>query len=127
MFSRRRSVLVCAALALILGPALGQPEAEGPRPGKYRIFTIPTAKGIPLFLGSFVLEKGGRYQAYLPGDRMTGTGEYEYQPASKTVIWKTGPYQVEKWGGQFFVTREGKTHEIYLKSSTRATNSLDAK
>jgi len=127
MSLRTRVLLVVALVALALSPAFGQPEAEGPRPGKYRIFTIPTAKGIPLFLGWFELEKGGHYKAHLPGDRLLGEGEYEYQAASKSVAWKTGPYKDDKWGGRFFVTREGKSHEIYLKPSTRATNSIDAK
>lgn len=114
-------------LALGAAPCLGQPEVVGPRPGKYRIFTIPVAKGFPLFLGSFTLEKDGVYKAYLPGDRMTGEGKYEYDAATKSVVWKTGPYHTEKWNGHFITSREGKTHEIYLKSSTRATNSIDAK
>lgn len=123
---RHRFGIAVALVAVAIVAVNAQPEAEGPRPGKYRIFTIPTSKGIPLFLGSFVLERGGRYKAYLPGDRMVGEGDYEYVPASKTVVWKSGPYRDEKWEGRFAVTREGKTHEIYLKPATRGTNSVDA-
>ncbi len=127
ILNARSVVKITAALALVAMPAFAQPETAGPRPGKYRIFTIPTTKGFPLFLGSFVLEKGGVYKAYLPGDRMTGEGQFEYHPATKSVIWKTGPYKTEKWDGRFVITREGKTHEIYLRPATRATNSIDAK
>lgn len=127
MASHLRVVFAFVIAAVTLAPAFGQPDAEGPRPGTYRIYTIPTAKGIPLFLGSFDIEKGGRYKSYLPGGRMTSEGTYQYDAASKTVVWKTGQYKDDKWGGRFFAEREGKTHVIYLTPSTRATSSIDAK
>ncbi|MFO0820495.1 MAG: hypothetical protein U1A77_21290 [Pirellulales bacterium] len=100
---------------------------NGPRLGKYRILSYGAVGNPPLFLGSFVLEKGGVYKVYLPGDKPAGEGTYAYDAAGQKVEWKTGPYAMEKgWGGGFEIDREGKTHKIRLKRTTIGTNSTDA-
>ena len=102
-------------------------DADGPRLGKYRILSYGAVGNPPLFLGSFVLEKGGVYKVYLPGDKPAGEGTYAYDAAGQKVEWKTGPYAMEKaWGGGFEIDREGKTHKIRLKRTTIGTNSTDA-
>lgn len=100
-------------------------EDPPPRLGKYVILSYGTTGKPPLVLGSLVLEAGGKYKAFLPGDKPAGEGTYEYDAAKKTVVWKDGPY-TKDFGGEFSTDREGKTHKIRLKRTTIATNSTDA-
>nr|AIA13783.1 Unknown Function [uncultured bacterium] len=101
----------------------GAAAEEGPRLGKYRILSYGATSIPPLFLGSVVLE-AGKYTFFLPGDKPAGEGRYEYDAAAKKVKWLSGPF-LDKWGGDFTIDREGKTHKIRLKSTTIATNSTD--
>lgn len=119
-----RCLALLMLLTLVALPSQAQ-DAVAPRAGKYRIFTIPTAKQVPLFLGYFILDGKDGYKAFTQADRPIGEGKYDFQGGN--VIWKDGLYKENKWQGRFFATREGKTHEIYLTPSTRATNSTDAK
>ena len=95
----------------------------GPRPGKYTIMSYGATGKPPLVLGSFVLGRGS-YEAFLVGGRSTGSGRYDYNAATHTVNWSSGPY-AGVWGGAFTVEREGKTHKIRMKSTTIATNSVN--
>lgn len=103
----------------------GDDLATGPRPGTYRILSYGAVGKPPLVLGSFQLEAGGKYKAFLVGGKSAGEGTYEYQADRHEVVWKSGPY-VGQWGGEFTVDREGKTHKIRLKRTTIATNSTDS-
>ena len=123
---KRRHIPVLFALMLAQqgSTAMAQETANAPRPGKYRVLTYGAPSRPPIFLGYFVLA-GGSYKAYLPGDKLSGTGRYTYDPANHTVTWATGPY-AGVWGGDFTVERAGKTHQIRLKRNTVATNSSDS-
>ena len=120
-------VLALVFLALAQGYVRGEEADAGPRLGKYLIQSYGRVSAPPLYLGYFVLEKGGVYKVFLPGDKMSGDGYYEYDPKTQTVIWKDGPYKASAWGGAFTVEREGKTHKIRLTRSTIGTNSTDSK
>ncbi len=102
-------------------PQLG--SGDGPRPGKYLIMSYGATGMPPLVLGSFVLGKGS-YEAFLVGGRSTGTGRYDYNAATRTVNWSSGPY-AGVWGGGFTVERDGRTHKIRMKSTTIGTNSVN--
>ncbi|MBI2191356.1 MAG: hypothetical protein HYU36_05175 [Planctomycetes bacterium] len=125
--TRLSLAFLAAGVALLLNQTAMTARAEdadaGPRPGKYLIhsYGAPPSR---LFLGYFILEKDGTYRAFLPGDKETGKGHYEYQAEKKLVVWKDGPYE-KVWGGDFTIEREGKTHKIRLKRGTVATNSTD--
>ncbi|GMV79862.1 MAG: hypothetical protein AMXMBFR7_10460 [Planctomycetota bacterium] len=122
-----------AACVVVLGLAgtLSAEEAAGdtsagPRLGTYVIQSYGAIGRPPLVLGSLVLEAGGVYKVLLPGGKPGGEGKYTYDAATKTVAWQGGPYEADKFGGEFTVEREGKTHKIRLKRTTIATNSTDA-
>lgn len=127
-----RRVLPAGVVSLVLGVAAwpGQPRAgdaaAGPRPGKYLILSYGAVNRPPLNLGSVVLETGGTYKVFLPGDKPSGTGRYSYDAVKKAVRWETGPYEKDKFGGAFEADRGGKTHKIRLKRTTIATNSTDS-
>lgn len=124
--------IVLPFVLLFLAPSNGFTEEaaseaapEGPRPGKYLIhsYGAPPSR---LYLGYFILEKDGTYKVFLPGDKESGAGRYEYNAGKKVVVWKGGPYEESGWGGEFTIEREGKTHKIRLKRGTVATNSTDS-
>ena len=122
----RRAILLfllLLCLAFVTDGALAQ--TSGPRPGKYVILTYGAPSSPPLNLGYFILGEGGSYKAFLPGDKLSGEGRYEYDAPKSTVVWKTGPY-ANVWGGEFTIEREGKTHKIRMKRNTVATNSTDS-
>jgi len=123
---RKAIIAVLALIFLALAPGHGRSEeaGAGPRPGKYLIHSYGATSAPPLYLGHVILEKGGAYKVFLPGDKAAGEGRYEYDPQTKTVMWKDGPYKT--WGGAFTVEREGKTHKIRLKRTTVATHSTDS-
>jgi hypothetical protein len=118
------------ALALVTAPwlsqARGDDTATGPRPGKYLILSYGAVNRPPLNLGYVILEAGGNYKVFLPGDKPAGTGQFSYDAGKKAVIWKSGPYEKDGFGGAFEIDREGKTHKIRLKRTTIATNSTDS-
>jgi len=121
-----------AVLALAVATAAwplqagGDEPASGPRPGKYLILSYGAVNRPPLNLGYVILESGGTYKVFLPGDKANGAGQYTYDAGRKAVMWKTGPYEKEGFGGAFEIDREGKTHKIRLKRTTIATNSTDS-
>ncbi|MEI6235614.1 MAG: hypothetical protein WCT04_21370 [Planctomycetota bacterium] len=126
MILTTRSLACAACLFLLLtlaGSSARAEEKASPRSGKYKIFSYGATNKAPLFLGSFELENG-KYKAYLPGDKLTGEGEYTFDAATQTVTWKTGPY-AGVWDGAFTIDREGKTHKIRLKRTTIATNTIE--
>ncbi|MBE7462384.1 MAG: hypothetical protein HS116_02715 [Planctomycetes bacterium] len=120
-------LLVIAGLSGTLGAEeAGGDTSAGPRLGTYVIQSYGAVGRPPLVLGSLVLEAGGVYKVLLPGGKPGGEGKYAYDAATKTVTWQGGPYEADKFGGEFTVEREGKTHKIRLKRTTIATNSTDA-
>jgi hypothetical protein len=120
---RSRFAPLLLLLPLLTVSAVCAAADSGPRNGKYLIMSYGAPSRPPLHLGYFVLD-GGKYKAYLPGDRLSGSGEWQYDGAEKTVIWKSGPY-AGVWGGKFEVDRGGKTHNLRMKRSTIGTNSTD--
>jgi len=117
--------LTLFVVACVASLAKGDDYATGPRLGKYRILSYGAVSKPPLVLGSFVLSEGGKYQAFLVGDKPLGEGTYSYDAAKRAVTWKTGPY-VNEWGGDFEIDRDGKTHKIRMKRTTIGTNSSDS-
>lgn len=114
------------ALALLVAGLLlaGAWAQEAPRLGKYKIFSYGAVGRPPLFLGHFELQPGGKYQASNTSqDDFYGGGEYSFDGTS--VIWVSGPFKNNGWGGTFTIEREGKTHKIKLMPRTIATNSTD--
>lgn len=101
--------------------------AKGPRLGKYLIYGYPTSVGV--YNGYFVLQSGGTYEVFSPGGRSTGNGTYNFNGATKTVKWNSGPFTDKIWDGtqKLDVERDGKTHIIRLKRTTIGTNSTDSK
>jgi hypothetical protein len=116
--------LSLVVLAVVAAGLWGEDYSAGPRAGKYLILSYGATSRPPLVLGSCVLSEGGKYEAFLPGDKPQGDGTYTYDAAKREVTWKTGPY-VGQWEGKFEIDREGKTHKIRLKRTTIATNSTD--
>ena len=116
------------ALAVAASPGLpaGEKAGAGPRSGKYLILSYGASNRPPLNLGYVILEAGGTYKVFLPGDKAAGNGRYSYDAAKKAVLWQTGPYEKDKFGGAFEIDRGGKTHKIRLKGTTIATNSTDS-
>lgn len=112
-------------LALSPHQVWSQDESAGPRPGKYLIYAYGAASS-RLYLGYFMLEKGGKYKGFLPGDKATGDGTYEYDSEKKAITWKSGPNKADKWDGEFTVESGGKTHQIRLKRNTLGTNTTDS-
>ena len=104
-------------------PAFADDGSKGPRAGKYLIMSYGAAGRPPLQLGYFVLDHNS-YKAYLPGDKLSGSGKWQFDPAKKEVIWKSGAY-AGVWEGGFKSERGGKTHNIRMKRGTFGTNSID--
>lgn len=122
---QRRMAGLSLFLAMVLAGTGAACAEDSPREGKYRIQSYGRTGAPPLYLGYVVLEKG-TYKVYLPGDKPAGEGKYLYDAGKKAVIWQGGPYEADKFGGEFTVDREGKTHKIRLKSTTIAVNNTDA-
>lgn len=61
------------------------------------------------------------------GDKLIGTGRYRFNGASKKVSWLSGPFRKANWGGEFQISREGKTHTIRINRATIGTNSTDSR
>ena len=117
-----------AALLLLMSPFAAAPVVaaevdSGPRTGKYLVMSYGAPGRPPLHLGYFLLERG-KYKAYLPGDRLSGSGEWRYDAAQTNVMWTSGPY-AGVWDGKFTSDRGGKTHTLRLRPSTIGTNSID--
>lgn len=104
--------------------ALDQAEATtAPRLGKYLVMSYGASN--PLHLGYVELKAGGNYRYLNMGGAATGQGRYEYDGGTTSVRWISGPVFENRWGGQFDITREGKTHTLRLTRSTMCTNSVD--
>lgn len=122
MFHLCRPILIL--LLLLAGPVLADEPGE-PKLGRYNVRSYGASNRPPLFLGHFVLEAGGKYRVFLPGDRQVGEGTYEFDPAAKEVKWLTGKYKDEGWQGRVLVASDEKSLTIWLKSTTRATHVPD--
>jgi hypothetical protein len=106
-------------------PAAG--ATEPPRLSRYLIMSHGAPSTRPLHLGIFELLPGGKYRLFDMGGTATGDGRYEFNGQTKQVRWISGPFLVNKWGGNFEISREGKTHEIRFSRSTIGINSTDSK
>ena len=98
-----------------------------PKLGRYNVRSYGASNRPPLFLGHFVLEAGGKYKVYLPGDRMIGEGTYEVDQAKMEVKWLTGKYKDEAYTGRVLLASDEKSLTIWLKPTTRATHVPDDK
>ena len=117
--------LFCAILLCLVVQAARSNAADGPRLGKYNIYSYGAPTNPRLYLGHVELLAGGKYRvSRTSSGEYYGTGEYSVD-ASGSVHWTSGPFKENGWGGQFAVKREGKTHDIRLTRSTVATNSIE--
>lgn len=96
--------------------------AQGPRLGRYGIYSYGAVAAQPLYLGHFELLPGNKYRiSRTSGEPYYGEGAFRFNPASSTVEWTSGPLAAPEWGGAFKV--EGTRHRIALRTRTIATNS----
>ena len=113
----------------LAGAAPAAPAADAntpPRLGKYDIFAFG-AGGKHLYLGHFELQVGGKYRvSRTKAGEYFGEGTYAFDAAAKSVKWLSGPYKDEAgWVGGFEINRAGKSHEIRLRKTVLATNSVE--
>jgi hypothetical protein len=99
--------------------------ANAPRNGLYTILSYGNPSN-PIRIGYFGL-KEGIYVYYNLGKKEIGSGNYSFDPGSKTITWKSGPFKDARWTGTFETDRRGKTHKIRLNRVTIGSNSTDAK
>jgi hypothetical protein len=96
--------------------------AQGPRLGRYSIYSYGAVAAPPIYLGHFELYAGNRYRiSRTSGEPYYGDGTYRFNAAASTVEWLSGPLAAPEWGGAFKV--EENRHRIALRSRTIATNS----
>lgn len=96
--------------------------AQGPRTGRYGIYSYGAVSAPPLYLGHFELMAGNRYRiSRTSGEPYYGEGTYRFNAAASTVEWLSGPLAAPEWGGKF--SAEGARHRIALRARTIATNS----
>jgi hypothetical protein len=108
-------------LILVLVSLLAGAASQGPRLGKYNIYSYGAVSAHPLYLGHFELMAGGKYRvSRVSSGGYFGEGTYRFDAATSTVKWTSGPYATPDWGGAFSV--EGDRHRIALRSRTIATN-----
>ena len=98
--------------------------ALAPRDGLYTILSYGSVTN-PIRLGYFDLSDG-RYRYYNMAKKVIGSGSYQFDPASKSVRWLSGPFKDAQWGGSFETDRDGKTHKIRLNRVTIGSNSSDS-
>lgn len=116
------------ALLVIVVPGMARADEPGePKLGRYNVRSYGASNRPPLFLGHFLLETGGKYKVYLPGGRLVGEGDYEFDKEKKEVKWVTGKYKEEGWTGKVLVASDDKSLTIWMKSTTRATHVPDEK
>lgn len=97
-------------------------SAQGPRAGKYGIYSYGAASAPPLYLGHFELLASGQYRISRTSSApYYGEGAYRFNAAMATVEWLSGPLAAPEWGGKF--SAEGARHRIALRTRTIATNS----
>lgn len=95
---------------------------QGPRLGKYGIYSYGAVAAAPLYLGHFELMEGGKYRiSRTSAAPYYGEGTYRFNGAAAKVEWLSGPLAEPGWGGAFSV--EGTRHRIGLRARTVATNS----
>ncbi len=98
------------------------PAGNGPRTGKYLIYSYGAVSAPPLFLGHFELIAGGKYRiSRTSGEPYYGDGNYRFDAAASSIAWLTGPLATPDWTGKFSV--EAGRHRVSLKARTVATNS----
>ena len=112
----RRKLLGFAVAAI----AFGQ-QNQGPRLGKYNIYSYGRVNAPPLFLGHLELMAGSKYRvSRTSSGPYYGEGTWTFDAAGSAIKWNSGPYATEEWRGGFRI--EGATHRIELRSRTIATN-----
>lgn len=95
-----------------------------PRNGSYIILSYGNPTN-PIRIGYFDLANG-QYSYYNAAKKLIGKGSFTYDAKNKTVEWASGPFKDAKWGGNFEIDREGKTHKIRLNRVTIGSNSTDS-
>lgn len=96
--------------------------AQGPRVGKYGIYSYGATSSPPLYLGHFELLPGEKYRiSRTSAGPYYGEGTYRFHADAAKVEWLSGPLAEPAWGGAFSV--EGTRHRIGLRARTVATNS----
>lgn len=109
---------------LLLSTGLAASAATEPTLGKYNIQSFGAPGNPPLYLGHFALLKGGKYKVSRTSkEDYYGSGSYHFDAAHAKVVWDSGPFKDDGWGGAFTVERGGKTHKIRLKGGTVGTHS----
>ena len=119
--------LILALLMIVASGVVRADEPGEPKLGRYNVRSYGASNRPPLFLGHFLLETGGKYKVYLPGGRLVGEGDYEFDKEKKEVKWVTGKYKEEGWTGKVLVASDDKSLTIWMKSTTRATHVPDEK
>ena len=124
--NRASQLLLIFLLAIVCYPWSQTQAVQGPRLGKYGIYSYGAVGNPPLYLGHFVLLSGGKYKVSRTSkEEYYGEGTYRFDAGASTVTWLSGPFKENGWGGEFTIDREGKTHKIRLKRTTIGTNSID--
>lgn len=99
-------------------------NTSGPRNGTYIILSYGNPNN-PLRLGYFQINNG-EYTNYNMAKKILGKGAFVYNSNNKRILWTSGPFKDENWGGSFEIEREGKTHIIRLNRVTIGSNSTDS-
>jgi len=95
--------------------------SQGPRPGKYNIYSYGAVSAQPLYLGHLEILAGGKYRvSRTSSGNYFGEGTFTFDSSLNKIVWNSGPYAAPEWSGAFSV--EGATHRIALRSRTIATN-----
>ena len=108
-------------------PTVNKPDnyKDGPRNGRYIILSYGSVTN-PI-TGGFLDLNNGSYQYLNGAKKVTGQGNYKYDPANKKVFWLSGPLTQFGKSSGFEIDREGKTHKLRLMNATIASNSTDSK
>lgn len=95
--------------------------SQGPRAGKYNIFSYGAVGTVRLYLGHVEIMAGGRYRVSRTSEgNYFGEGAFSFDAAKLLILWTSGPYATPEWGGRFSV--DGREHLIALRSRTIAVN-----
>ena len=91
--------------------------SQGPRVGKYNIYSYGAVGAPPLYLGHVEIMAGGKYRvSRTSAGNYFGGGTFTFDAAGSKIQWTSGPYASPEWSGAFSV--DGGTHRIALRSRT---------
>jgi len=95
--------------------------SQGPRTGKYDIFSYGAVGTVRLYLGHVEIMAGNRYRVSRTSDgNHFGEGTFTFDAANRKIQWTSGPYATPEWGGGFSVN--GREHHIGLRPRTIAVS-----